>query len=150
MAHVLTHYTHTSLDDLRKNIDIFVSYTGNMKWIEKFSSDILKAINLDAEEYVSQITQGLCGFDELAIVIACAAHNIHCMVLLQNSYWTTHCKNDYTNCLVKLVYVGGGVYKEIKPVLTTSQSFEDSDEEEDLHGTGLLSDQNDETDDNKF
>ena len=44
--------------------------------------------------------------------------SIHCLVLLENSYWTTCAKFDFRGCLVKLYYLGVGIYKEIAPKYT--------------------------------
>ena len=49
---------------------------------------------------------------------------VHCLVLCDNTYWTTRSKYDYSNCLIKLCYLGGGVYKEVSPqLLGKSVSF---------------------------
>ena len=41
--------------------------------------------------------------------------NIHCLVLCNNSFWTTRDKLDYRGCAIKLCYLGGGIFKEIAP-----------------------------------
>ena len=51
--------------------------------------------------------------DELAILIASRAHNIHTIVLINLSYWSTRSDLDFGNCLVKLAYCGETLYKEI-------------------------------------
>ena len=63
-------------------------------------------------------------FDELAISIVCFMKKVHCLVLCDNTCWTTRSKYNYSNCLIKLCYLGGGVYKEVSPqLLGKSVSF---------------------------
>ena len=46
-AHVITHYTKTSLDDLRKNIDVFADNNKNLKWIKAVGKDVLAKYDLE-------------------------------------------------------------------------------------------------------
>ena len=130
-AHIITHYTKMSLEDLRKNIDVFAANSKNLKWIKAVGKDILAKCDLDAETY---IVQGSRPFDELAIILACASHNIHCCILLDGDYWTTRAQNEHTDCPIRLAYVGEGCFKEIIPL----QNPDESDVEDDLEGAGLL------------
>ena len=87
-----------------------------------------------AETYIADIVQGSRPFDELAIVLACASHNIHYCILLDGDYWTTRAGNEHRDCPIRLAYVGEGSYKEIVPL----ENPEQSDDEDDLAGAGLL------------
>ena len=112
-------------------------------------------------------------FDELAIVITCRVYNIHCIVLLNDGYWTTRPNSMFHDCLLWLAYVGDFGFKEISTELIKqlSEPEPDSDsldqdvsdsldqnvsdsldqdlsaEQEDLAGTGLLDEENDEQSD---
>ena len=136
LAHIFTHYTRTSIEELRENVDVFCKR--NKKWIEVIGQDVFQKLNIDAKDYVKELVQGLRGFDELGIVIACATFNIHCNILLNGDYFTTRRGNDYKDCIVKLAYIGDGIYKEIAPLQT--QDEDNNDVEQDLEGTGLLDD----------
>ena len=122
------------MEDLRKNIDVFADNTKNLKWIKSVGKDILAKCDLDAETYIADIVQGSRPFDELAIVLACASHNIHCCILLDGDYWTTRACNEHRDCPIRLAYVGQGCFKDIVPL----QDAAESDDADDLEGAGLL------------
>ena len=73
----------------------------NIKWIEAVGAEFMERKNIDPKQYTKELVQGLRGFDELAIVITCAAFDIHCNVLLHEDYWTTRTANEYQNCIVR-------------------------------------------------
>ena len=76
------------------------------------------------EDFCNRLIEPGYTFDELAISIVCLMKKVHCLVLCDNTYWTTRSKYDYSNCLIKLCYLSGGVYKEVSPqLLTKSVSF---------------------------
>ena len=105
----------------------------NLKWIKAVGKDVLSKCDLDAEAYIKEIIQGSRLFDELAIVLACASHNIHRCILLDGDYWTTQAGNEHRDCEVRLAYVGEGSFKEIFPLKMPYKS-----DDEDLQETGLL------------
>ena len=88
--------------------------------------------------------------DAMAILLACICHNVHAMLLLQKSYWTTRSKNNYAMTFIKLTFIGQGVFKFIVPCEmqkkvqsdapqnTVQDSDDDMDLEEDLAEIGLL------------
>ena len=104
------------LQTLRDDLKAFVG--ANTKWIHDTCSDILQLRKQKVEEFCNSLIEPGFQFDELAITVVCKMKNIHCLVLLENSYWTTHAKFDFRGCLVKLCYLGGGIYKEIAPKYT--------------------------------
>ena len=57
----------------------------NLTWINKVGADVLAKSKLSVENYVKGIAGGTICFDELCVLIACHAFNIHCAVLLENS-----------------------------------------------------------------
>ena len=116
----------------------------NMKWIQQVGKPVFDKEQVDATQYIKEILQGSWQFDELTILITCMVYNIHCTVLLQGDFWTTRAKNEYRDCVIKLAYIGLGVYKEIAPLKVGSDETEEV--EEDLSGTGLL--QEDSSDEN--
>ena len=76
------------------------------------------------EDFCNQLIEPGYTFDELAILIVCFVKKVHCLVLCDNTYWTTRSKYDYSNCLIKLCYLGRGVYKEVSlKLLGKSVSF---------------------------
>ena len=113
----------------------------NLGWIKKVSADVIAKSNLSVENYVKGIAGRTIHFDELCVLIACHAFNIHCAVLLEKSYWTTRTNNSFSGCLLRFAYMGDDVFKEINADLNGSlsepSSYEDSDNS-DLEGTGLL------------
>ena len=92
--------------------------SANTKWIHDTCADILHLRKQKVEDFCNSLIEPGFQFDELAITIVCKMKNIHCLVLLENSYWTTRAKFDFRGCLVKLCYLGGGIYKEIAPKYT--------------------------------
>ena len=138
------HYTKTNLESLRSDIDVFASHSHNMKWIQQVGKPVFDRKHVDATQYIKEILQGSRQFDELTILITCMVYNIHCTVLLQGDFWTTRARNEYHDCVIKLAYIGSGVYKEIAPL---NIGTDETDEvEKDLAGTGLL--QEDSSDEN--
>ena len=89
-----THYIHISLEDLRNNIDVYTSR--NMKWVKKVGSDFFHDLVVTFDVYITDIVSEIRKFNAMAILLACVLHNIHAMILLQKSYWTTRCGNDYS------------------------------------------------------
>ena len=115
-AHILTHYIGGTLQTLRADLKAFVS--ANTKWIHDTYSDILQLRKQKVEDFCNSLIEPGFQFDELAITVVCKMKNIHCLVLLENSYWTTRVNFDFRGRLVKLCYLGGGIYKEIAPKYT--------------------------------
>ena len=112
----MTHYIGGTLETLRADLKAFIS--GNTKWIHDTCSDLLQLRKQKVEDFCNAIIEPGYQFDELAITVVCKMKIIHCLVLLENSYWTTRSKFDYQGCLVKLCYLGGGIYKELAPKYT--------------------------------
>ena len=92
--------------------------SANTKWICDICLDLLQLRQQKVEDFCNSLIEPGFQFDELAITVVCKMKNIHCLVLLENSYLTTCAKFDYQGCLVKLCYLGGGIYKEIAPRYT--------------------------------
>ena len=149
-ADMLTHFIQTSLDDLH-NDRCFDSH--NMQWITKVGCDFFAEEDVAPDVYIKEIISGACKFDAMAILLACISHNIHAMVLLQKSYWTTRAANKHAMTFIKLAYIGEGVYKFIVPLDTQTERQDDenacnnnvqkenddkSDLEKDLAEMGLL------------
>ena len=112
-AHIFTHYLKISLEEFQQNIEIFCKSNVNVKWIAKVGADVLDRMNIDVDTYIAQLLSGHYPFDELAILIASISHNIHTIVLINRSYWTTRRDLEYSDCLVKLAFCGDRVFKEI-------------------------------------
>ena len=107
VAHIMMHYLEITVADLRNDIDVFAK--SNMKWIRKVGATFFR--NLDADVYIKELVQGVCNFDAMAILLACVSHNIHALVLLQKSYWSTRGENGFHNCAIKLAYLSGDAFK---------------------------------------
>ena len=84
---------------LRADLKAFIS--ANTKWIHDTCSDILQLRKQKVEDFCNSLIEPGFQFDELAITVVCKMKNIHCLVLLENSYWTTRAKFDFRGCLVK-------------------------------------------------
>ena len=96
----------------------------NINWIQQACTQILNIHDEKLEDFCNQLIEPGYTFDELAISIVYFMKKVHCLVLCDNTYWTTRSKYDYSNCLIKLCYLGGGVYKEVSPkLLGKSVSF---------------------------
>ena len=119
-------------------------------------ADRLAELDMDATTYMKGIVQGTLKYDSLAIAVTCAAFNIHAIIMLAGTYVTTRANNDFKDCLVKLAYCRDGVFKEMhasvvnpdpdpKPIDTV----EERGLEEDIHGTGILSEPSDEEEEDK-
>ena len=129
----------------------------NLTWISTIGTAVLKRCQLSPEEYIKNLVNATIPFDELAIVITCRVYNIHCIVLLHDGYWTTCPNLMFHDCLLQLAYIGDFGFKEISTELIEqlSEPEPDSDsldqdvsvEQEDLAGTGLLDEENDEQSD---
>ena len=102
--HVFCHYIKTDLAEIRARIKKFAMQ--NYIWISTIGRAILKRCKLSPEEYIKNLVNATIPFDELAIVITCRVYNIHCIVLLNEGYWTTHPNAMFHNCLLWLAYVG--------------------------------------------
>ena len=130
----------------------------NYTWISTIGRAILKRCKLSPEEYIKNLVNATIPFDELAIVITCRVYNIHCIVLLHEGYWTTCPNLMFHDCLLWLAYVGDFGFKEISTELIKqlSEPEPDSDalhqdissEQEDLAGTGLLDNEEYDTNNN--
>ena len=90
---MLTHYIKTSLDELRNDIDVYASK--DMPWIKNVTADFFNELDVTPDVYIKEIVSGVRKFDAMAILLACISHNIHAMLLLQKSYWTSRSRNDY-------------------------------------------------------
>ena len=151
----MTHFLKIKVDELRNDINVYASR--NMPWIEKVGAQFFKQLDVTPAVYIMEIVSGIWKFDEMAILLACIAHDIHAMLLIYNSYWTTHCNNEYAMTSIKLAYIGSGNFKFFVPIkseeqvdalVTPSQMPNQSDAEdladelaENLAETGLLPDE---------
>ena len=77
------------------------------------------------------------------------------MVLLDGSYWSTRPNNDFTDCLLKITYIGDFGFKELcteSALIFGEQESKDSDNasdiDQDLKDTGLFGSENDSDNDN--
>ena len=151
----MTHFLKIMVDELRNDIDVYASR--NMPWIEKVGAQFFEHLDVTSAVYITEIVSGIRKFDEMAILLACISHDTHAMLLIYNSYWTTHCNNEYTMTSIKLAYIGSGNFKffipltseeQVDALVMPSQTLNQSDTEdladklaEDLAETGLLPDQ---------
>ena len=100
---------------LRSDLKTFVSK--NINWIQQACTKILNIRDEKLEDFCNRLIEPGYTFDELAISIVCFMKNVHCLVLCDNTYWTTRSSYNYSNCLVKLCYLTRGVFKEVSPKL---------------------------------
>ena len=115
-------------------------------------ADRLAELDMDATTYMKGIVQGTLKYNSLAIAVTCATFNIHAIIMLAGTYATTRANNNFKDCLVKLAYCGDGVFKEmdaslVNPDPVPNPKPTDSGEQEleqDIHGTGILSEPSDE------
>ena len=131
--HILMHYLNgMSLDALRQQIDMFCEK--NINWIRKVGVSTFNKLSLSPWDYVKGLVEGTVNLDEVVLLIAARALNIHIVVLCKDRYWSTRSDKSHEDCQVKLAFMGGHSFKEL-----TSKVVEDYDQsfEEDLEGTGL-------------
>ena len=153
---MITHFINTTVDELKNDIDVYTSH--NMDWIRKVGVDFFTEMDVAQDVYVKEVVSGVRKFDAIAILLACISHNFHAMLLLQKSYWTTRCQNNYAMTFIKLAFVGQGVFKFIVPCQMETQeegdvakntvadahvakdddNHDNTDLEQDLVETGLL------------
>ena len=96
-------------------------------------------------DFVKGLQNGTILFDKLCITLACRAFNVHCVVLLDGAYWSTRPNNNFTDCLLKIAYVGDFGFKELcteSALLFSEHESKDSkdlsDIDNDLQDTGLF------------
>ena len=131
--HILKHYLNgMSLDALRQQINMFCEK--NINWIQKVGVSTFNKLSLSPQDYVKGLVEGTVNLDELALLIAARALNIHIVVLCKDRYWSMRSDKSHEDCQVKLAFMGGHSFKEL-----TSKVVEDFDQsfEEDLERTGL-------------
>ena len=116
-----------------------------MQWIEKVGVDSLRRSQLDVTDFVKAMLNGTIFFDELCITVACRAFNVYCVILIEGGYWSTRPNNDFSDCMLKIAYVGDFGFKELcteSALLFGEHESKDSDEcsdmDKDLQDTGLL------------
>ena len=101
-----------------------------MNYIKKVGKDFFDQLDVDPDVYVKEIVAGVCKFDFMVILLSCVLHNVHTMVLLHKSCWTTRHGHDYSMTYIKLAYVGDGVLKFIVPLETSSNEQADASNKE--------------------
>ena len=161
--HIFSHHIDKDLPELRATFKEFA--TKNYKWIEKVSEAVLWREKLSSVDFVNGICNGIIPFNELALLVTCRALNVHCVVLLKETYFSTQSMQKIDQCFLKLAYVGNYTFKELstetapeqlsetEPKDTSNDSSDFSDDEglesdkDDLEGTGLLGNQNSEHED---
>ena len=124
--------------------------SNNTKWIEKVGVECLHRSKLTVMDFIKGLHNATILFDELCITLACRAFNVHCVVLLDGSYWSTRPNNDFTDCLLKIAYVGDFGFKELcteSALIFGEHESKDSDNlsdiDNDLKDTGLFGSDND-------
>ena len=141
-AHIFSHYIQTDVQQIRQNFKQFAFK--NSAWISKVGIDVLHRSQLTTDDYIRNISNGTIPFDELAVLVICRIYNVHCVILLKNTYWTTHPKSMFHDSVLCLGYIGDFTFKEISTEVIdelSPNSDHDSGNEladEDLQGTGLL------------
>ena len=144
-AHIFTHYINIGMEQFKDRLTDFA--LRNTGWIQKVGRDVLIKSQLTVDSFVKGLVGGIILFDELCLTVACKAFNIHCIVLLDGSFWTTHPNNQLSDCVLRLTFVGDYGFKEICAENTAAiddqitQECDESTEysgEEDLRDTGLL------------
>ena len=139
--HIFTHYIKKDMTELRAAFKSFAHR--NIDWIDSVGVDVLARLNMTALDFVNGIVNGLIEFNELAMLVLCRALNIHCVVLLRESFFSTQCLQKIDKCLMRLAYTGDSIFKEITTSAVAESKDTPSDESletdnEDLQGTGIL------------
>ena len=144
--HIFMHYIKKDMTELRAAFKSFAHR--NINWIDSVGVDVLARLNMTTLDFVNGIVNGLIEFNELAMLVLCRAFNIHCVVLLRESFFSTQCLQKIDKCLIRLAYTGDSIFKEITTSAvaesnTSSDQRYPSDEgletdNEDLQGTGIL------------
>ena len=148
MGHLFSHYINVTYEEFLARIVDFAS--NNTKWIEKVGVHCLRRLKLTVMDFVKGLHNATILFDELCIMLACQAFNVHCVVLLDGSYWSTRPNNDFTDCLLKIAYIGDFGFKELcteSALIFSEHESKDSDTfseiDDDLKDTGLYGSDND-------
>ena len=102
MAHILSHYIQTDVQKLRENLKQFA--VKNSDWITKVGIDVLRRSQLTTDQYIKNICNGTIPFDELAVLVTCRIYNVHCEILLKNSYWTTHPNSMFHDSMMVILH----------------------------------------------
>ena len=76
--------------------------TGNYKWIETVGMDVLARSKISSVDFVNGIFNGLIPFNKLALLVTCCALNVHCVVLLKETYFSSQLMQRIDKCLLKL------------------------------------------------
>ena len=97
--------------------------SANIGWILKACAVLLSDRNLKVDDYVNQLIEPHFSFDEVAITIVCKMYNVHCLVLCNQTYWTTRSHANYADCVIKLAYFGNGLFKEIIPQIGKKTAY---------------------------
>ena len=104
--HILMHYLNgMSLDAIRQQIDMFCEK--NINWIQKVVVSTFNKLPLSPRDYVKGLVEGTVDLDEVALLIAARALNIHIVVLYKDRYWSKRLDKSHEDCQVKLAFTGG-------------------------------------------
>ena len=135
-------------EDLLTRIMDFAA--NNSKWIEKVGVDCLRRSQLTVTNFMKGLHIATILFDKVCLTVACRAFNVHCVILLEGGYWSTRPNNDFSDCLLKIAYVGDYGFKELcteSSLLFSEHEFKDSKNLSDLDGdlpdTGLFGPESD-------
>ena len=97
-AHIMTHYIKIEMAQFQARMKDFTQR--NIQWIKKVGRDVLDKSQLTVDSFVKGLIAGTIYFDELCLTVACRAFNVHCILLLDGTYWTTHPNNQLSDCLL--------------------------------------------------
>ena len=155
-AHLFTHQINIDYKELQTAIYKFA--LDNQDWLQKVSADALNRADLTVEDFLKGLHNESLIFDELCIILTCHVFNVHCVVLLDGSYWCTWPNNEFHDCLIKIAYVDDFGFKEVQTQLYQTINDEALKEnqsdgscsDDDLWGTGLVDqNQNDNTEEDQ-
>ena len=79
-AHIFSHYINIDMDQFKEHIKDFA--VRNIGWIQKVGRDVLLKSQLTIDSFIKGLVGGTIMFDELCLIVAYRAFNIHCIVLL--------------------------------------------------------------------
>ena len=69
--------------------------------------------HIKVDVYVNQLIEPHFSFDKVTIMTVCKMCSVYCLVLCNQTYWTTRSHANYADCLMKLAYFGNELFKEI-------------------------------------
>ena len=108
ILHIIGHYVQKKEDVIHSVLETWIPK--HKTWITYISADILNMKKRCVDDYLYDLVQPSCKWDEIGVSILSGMFHLHVRILMENTFWTSAIDNDLNTYKIYIAVTDKGCW----------------------------------------